>query len=83
MKIGDIVIQEKDLMLVNGTETVEEVVGIVIEVHDWKINNNDYPDEILDYQRRWLDKLGRRIDVLWASGKVTKSFAENSLRVVE
>ena len=82
MKVGSIVAQTRDLVDLSGQSPPPEILGIVIEIHDWKTKEDDYPDEVSDFQKRWLEKLGRRIDVLWSSGKMTKSVAEASLRVI-
>ena len=81
MKIGDVVIQESELIKLKG-KLPSESLGIVVDIHDWKNNEGDYPDDVSDFQKSWLEKLGRRVDVLWSNGNVTKSFAESSLKVV-
>jgi len=38
--------------------------------------------EMLNGRSDWAEVLGRTVDVLWANGKLTKGFAENSLEVI-
>ena len=82
MKVGDVVARTKDLASLSEHTLPEEILGIVIDIHDWKTRDGAYPDELCEFQKLWIEKLGRRIDVLWADGKMTKSFAEGALRAV-
>lgn len=83
MKVGDIVARTRDLADLHEEEITPEILGIVIEIHDWKNSFDVWTDETTHFQKKWIEKFGRRIDVLWASGSLTKSFAESSLRVVD
>jgi hypothetical protein len=35
-----------------------------------------------EYQRKWFKRLGKRVDVLWANGKLTEGFAEAALDII-
>ena len=54
-------------------------LGVVVD-----INEGTWPKDwdLTDPQKSWEMKLGRRIDVLWSSGELTKNFAEHALEVV-
>ncbi len=82
MRVGDIVALEKDIIEREGHPPEAKSLGIVVDIHDWKCREGDFPEETAAFQKVWLEKLGRRIDVLWSNGSVTKSFAESGLRVV-
>lgn len=81
MKVGDLVRQSNGLVkfMKNGKEVPKpKSVGVVVA-----INDGSWPkDWDVEVANMWEMKVGRRIDVLWPSGKLTKSFAENSLEVV-
>jgi hypothetical protein len=81
VKVGDLVKQSDTLVKLNGKHynKRKKMIGIVLAVKE-----NTFPEgwEASEYQLSWADKLGRRIDVLWPSGKITKNFAENSLEVI-
>ena len=77
MRVGDVV--SKSFIPVKENP----VIGIVVEIHDWKINEGDYPEETTSFRKDWISNLGRRIDVLWSNGEFTKSLAEGSLVVLK
>lgn len=92
MKVGDLVVQGTRVVefKVNGKSRVPAAkVGIVLAINDESIFPDLTKEEFKhtsDAQRKrwksWEKFLGRRIDVLWPSGKITKGFAENSLEVI-
>ena len=86
MKVGDLVRQNPDNGLIKikgslGAKKKREIcqLGTVIAIHDgvWP---KDW--DLSDHQVAWELKIGRRVDILWASGHISKNFAENVLEVV-
>ena len=86
MKVGDLVKQNINNGLVQikssprgDSKPGKQTLGTVIAIHDgvWP---NDW--ELSDHQRQWEMKVGRRVDVLWTTGHITKNFAEHVLEVV-
>ena len=85
MKVGDIVRQGDGVIKLRGSRKFEkrkESLGVIIEIHedvfpeDWDLNKNVN-------LKKWATILGRRVDVMWRSGKITRGFAENLLEVVQ
>ena len=72
MKVGDIVRQTDTLVKMKG-RSMSNALGVVIE-----INDVGFPSKM----KAWEKFIGRGITVLWASGKITENFAENSLEVI-
>ncbi|MAI57592.1 MAG: hypothetical protein CML56_01155 [Rhodobacteraceae bacterium] len=74
MKVGELV---KCIPTVSGDI---ERVGVVVDIHegewpnDWVLTGSHKDSEMA---------LGRRVDVLWSTGKLTKGFAERTLEVVK
>ena len=75
MKVGDLV---RCISTVSGDI---DRVGVIVDIHegvwpnDWVLSDVDHkPSEM---------ELGRRVDVLWSTGKLTKGFAERTLEVVK
>ena len=74
MKVGDIVRQGDKLIKLktNGKpKPPSRLVGTVIAVYD----DPCVPE-------MWRKTLGKSIDVLWTSGRISEAFAENSLEIV-
>jgi hypothetical protein len=92
MKVGDLVVQGSRVaeFKVNGKPRIPSTkVGIVLAIDDESIFpplTKEESEHTTDAQRKrwesWEKFLGRRVDVLWPSGKITKRFAENSLEVI-
>ena len=80
MKVGDIVRQGDRVIKFRGKRRPKRSthLGIVIAIHDQPPPRAEEAQRL----REMMEMLGRRIDVLWASGKLTKGFAENSLEVI-
>ncbi|HIE84366.1 MAG TPA: hypothetical protein EYQ00_11225 [Dehalococcoidia bacterium] len=78
MKVGDIVRQQdnNDVIRLKGMP-VSSTLGVVVKIHD-----HEFPDSVPEQTRNLIKRLGRKVDVMWASGKLTPSFAENALEVV-
>jgi len=72
MKVGDIVRQTDTIVKMKGRHP-SRAFGVVIEINDVR-----FPPKMRD----WEKFIGRGVTVLWASGKITENFAENSLEVV-
>ena len=77
MKVGDLVQQGTRVVKFKGENAPKKSkrVGVVMEIHE-------IPVEMLNGRSDWAEVLGRTVDVLWANGKLTKGFAENSLEVI-
>ena len=71
MKVGDIVIQGSKLVKLRGISS-SKTLGVVVSIHE--------QDQRIPVG--WRERLGRLVDVMWANGKLSESFAENSLTVV-
>ena len=81
MKVGDIVKQGNRICKItrNGQPRQNPTnIGIVVDIRDMP---SPRPEET-EVLRQMMDMLGRQVDVLWESGKLTKNFAENSLDVI-
>jgi len=81
VKVGDLVRQGDRICKItrNGKPRQNPItIGIVVAIRDMP---SARPEETKAL-RQMMDMLGRRIDVLWENGKLTKNFAENSLDVV-
>jgi len=81
MKVGDIVRQSDKIMKMSrgGKKTdTSKTVGVVVEIR------NQLPPKKEETERlkAMMTLLGRQVDVLWATGRLSKNFAENSLIVV-
>jgi len=85
MKVGDLVRQNPNNGLIkitgklSGKNKGKRMLGTVIAIHDgvWP---KDW--DLSDYQKQWEMKIGKRVDILWSTGQITKNFAENVLEVV-
>ena len=85
MKVGDLVRQNPNNGLIkitgklSGKNKGKRMLGTVIAIHDgvWP---KDW--DLSDYQKQWEMKIGKRVDILWSTGQLTKNFAENVLEVV-
>ena len=85
MKVGDLVRQNPDNNLIqikgglSSKNIGKRMLGTIVAIHDgvWP---KDW--DLSDYQKQWEMNIGRRVDVLWSSGLLTKNFAENILEVV-
>jgi hypothetical protein len=81
MKLGDVVRQNAHFVRngKKGPTIAGGMLGTVVAIHgglfpeNWDLSEN---------QKAWSKRIGRRIDVLWANGKLTESFAESSLEEV-
>jgi hypothetical protein len=81
VKVGDIVRQnDKILKISKGGKPriIPPVVGVVVEIRNQLPPKKQETEKL----RSWMAMLGRQVDVLWANGKLSKNFAENSLEVV-
>ena len=81
MKVGDIVRQgDRILKMSKGGKPLwpRPMVGVVVEIR------NQLPPKKQETEslRSWMAMLGRQVDVMWANGKLSKNFAENSLEVI-
>ena len=83
MKVGDIVRQNNRLIGVRGgdgkTIPPPKTLGTVISIQ--------YPDDeglsgLKDWQKKWFDKLGGSVTVLWSSGRVSENVAEHALDII-
>ena len=78
MKVGDIVRQSTELiqMKENGKpKPPSKMIGTVIAIRENRRGYSSIPEE-------WKERLGRSVDVMWSSGRITEGFAENSLEIV-
>ena len=84
MKVGDLVRQYDGLLKIkkngkNVAPKMHQTIGTVIAIHeglwpkDWDISEE---------QSAMAMRIGKRIDVLWSNGRLTKNFAENALKIV-
>jgi len=82
VKIGDIVKQGGRLVELKGESKPfrGQCLGTVVAIHE-----NLFPEDWskTDTRKKWAKMIGRRIDVMWSNGKISESFAENSLDVVK
>jgi hypothetical protein len=82
MKVGDIVRQtDKVLKMSKGGKKTPspKALGVVVEIR------NQLPPKKEETERlmKMMALLGRQVDVLWSSGRLSKNFAENSLEVIK
>ena len=79
MKVGDIVKQGTRIMKMRESGkpiSPSAMLGTVVAI-------NELPEEMKNSRNgNWAILLGRTVDVMWASGKLSKNFAENSLEVM-
>ena len=86
MKVGDIVKQGDKILKMSKSGKLREpskMVGIVIAIHEHLAPSSKETDELKEKVQNIIKFVGRPIDVLWANGKLSKNFAENSLEIVE
>ena len=81
VKIGDIVMQGDRVIEFKGRQK-SRALGIVVEIHEDPVPTT-WPEDWKEKRSRWSKMLGRRVDVLWGSGKLSKNFAENSLEIID
>ena len=77
MKVGDIVRQGTKLiqMKENGKpRPPSKMIGTVIAIKENKLDPS--------IPEGWKQRLGRSVDVMWSSGRITEGFAENSLEII-
>ncbi len=77
MKVGDIVTQGDRVIKLKGTKR-SQALGIVIAIREQLSPREEETQNL----KAMMAMLGRRVDVLWESGKLSENFAENSLEVV-
>jgi hypothetical protein len=91
MKVGDMVKQNTDNGLVQiksspagDLKPGKQTLGTVIAIHDiaWPPGAWPKDEENPGRQMMWETKIGRRVDVLWTTGHISKNFAEHVLEVV-
>jgi hypothetical protein len=82
MKVGDRVRQNDKaikMTVKSGKQLpISCTTGIVIEIRDQLPPKKEETEQLI----KILSYLGRQVDVLWSNGKLSKNFAENSLRVL-
>jgi hypothetical protein len=80
VNVGDIVRQGDRVIKFKGKGKPKRSsgLGIVIAIHAQLPPRNEETQNL----RAMMSMLGRRVDVLWESGKLSENFAENSLEVV-
>lgn len=81
MKVGDLVRQgNKVLEMRRGGKrrSPPKVLGVVVEIRNMPPPRPEETEQL----RSLMAMVGRQVDVLWANGKLSKNFAENSLEVV-
>ena len=85
MKVGDLVRQNPNNGLVKikshkSVKVDESTIGTVIAIKEglWP---KDW--DVTEEQRKFEMRIGRRIDVMWANGRITENFAEHVLMVVK
>ena len=81
MKVGDLVVQGTRVMKIHkGGKpcTLGTMMGTVVAIREMPPACENEKERLRDF----MDLLGRQVDVLWQSGKLSKNFAENSLEVV-
>ena len=86
MKVGDMVRQgDKIMKMSKGGKPVQSspMVGIVVAIHEHDLPDHDDPKRLKEKTLNIINLVGRPVDVLWANGKLSKNFAENSLEVVK
>jgi hypothetical protein len=71
MKVGDVVIHPYKLVQLRGMSR-SKMLGVVVAIHE--------QDQRIP--AAWRKNLGRLVGVMWANGKLSEAFAENSLAVV-
>ena len=82
MKVGDRVRQNDKaikMTVKSGKQLpISWTTGIVIEIRDQLPPKKEETEQLI----KILSYLGRQVDVLWSNEKLSKNFAENSLRVL-
>ncbi len=83
MKVGDIVRQNNNLFGVKDKYGLEvpapKTLGTVVAIYH--LEDPDL-ENLKDWQKKWFDKLGVSVDVLWSTGKVSENMASNALDIV-
>ncbi len=81
MKVGDVVRRGGRLFKLGGPihSSKSRMLGTVVAVHD-HVFPKDF--ELTIQHQEWLEKVGRRVEVVWFDEKIIETFAENSLEVV-
>ena len=74
MKIGDIVVQCDRVVEIRGMKKSKSF-GTVIDIRDLS-------EEFYTHRPDLAMMIGRTVDVMWANGKISYDFSENSLKVV-
>jgi hypothetical protein len=81
LNIGDIVRQGGRLIKMRVAPNISrsKLLGTVVDIHE-----NTFPEAWPedDNRKSWARMIGRRVDVMWSNGKLSESFAENSLELV-
>ena len=86
MKVGDMVRQcGKIMKMSKGGKPVKSstMVGIVVAIHEHELPDHDDSKRLKEKTLNIINLVGRPVDVLWANGKLSKNFAENSLKIIE
>jgi hypothetical protein len=86
MKVGDMVRQcGKIMKMSKDGKPVKSstMVGIVVAIHEHELPDHDDSKRLKEKTLNIINLVGRPVDVLWANGKLSKNFAENSLEVVK
>ena len=78
MKVGDIVRQSDKILKMKG-RTPSKRLGIVIDIREQESPKGWETEKL----KSLMNMIGRQVDVLWESGKLSKNFAENSLEIVD
>ena len=82
MKVGDLVRQSGSGVIElrhGGTrKKAPSMLGIVVAIRAMGAPRPEETEKL----RQMMDMLGRCVDVLWSTGRLTKNFAENSLEVI-
>ena len=82
LEVGDLVRQGDRVleMKSGGRKRISSTtVGVVVEIRDQLPPRKEETEHL----RAMIKMLGRQVDVLWATGKLSKNFAENSLDVID
>ena len=81
MKVGDLVKQSDKILKFRGKNAParSNILGTVISIRD-----EVFPEhwEESETRNQLAKMLGRRVDVMWSTGRLSEGFAENSLEVV-
>tara|TARA_R100000655_G_scaffold108983_2_gene162221 strand:+ start:305 stop:547 length:243 start_codon:yes stop_codon:yes gene_type:complete len=80
MKVGDIVKQKKGIIRKSNKPYESKAVGIVVDIREIDSEDRGKTSESI---LQMISMIGRKVDVLWESGKLTENFAESSLEVVD